>query len=79
MTEPEKKPASRGPREYEFLDIQLLYMVLVQSIKQLLGPMRLPQHEGHEIRMIMCLVILSGTDFTRNLPQLTGMFFHFLL
>lgn len=66
------KKQQRNPRQYEFLDVQLLYMVLRQSIRQLLGPLKLPLHEGHEIRMITCLVILSGTDFTRNLPWLTG-------
>lgn len=64
------KPAGRV---YEFVDVSVLYEVLVcLVIPQCVGGTRLPSHEGHEMSMLACLIGLSGTDFTRGLPLVSG-------
>ena len=73
-------PAKRGPGEdarksrvYEFVDVSALYEMLVcMVIPQAVLNARLPSHEGHEMSMLSCLIGLSGTDFTRGLPLVSG-------
>jgi hypothetical protein len=68
--EPSKRP--RG-RVYEYVDVRALYEALVcMVVPQCLAGARLPSHEGHEISMLVCLIGLSGTDFTRGLPLVSG-------
>jgi hypothetical protein len=61
-------------RVYEYVDVSVLYEVLVHMvIPQCVGRMgSLGAHEGHAISMLACLVGLSGTDFTRGLPLVSG-------
>jgi hypothetical protein len=65
-------PARRS-RVYEFVDVSALYQTLVcMVVPQAIHGSRLPSHEGHEISMLSCLIGLSGTDFTRGLPLVSG-------
>lgn len=41
-------------------------------IPQCLDRGALPSHEGHEVAMLVGLIGLTGTDFTRGLPLLSG-------
>lgn len=68
------QPARKAhQRVYEFVDVNLLFEVLVGSvIPQCVGRVRLPSHEGSEMSMLVCLIGLSGTDFTRGLPLVSG-------
>ena len=67
-TEPWRSSGRPG-RVYEYVDVRLLYESLVRDvIPQCLGRNSLPSHAGHEISMLVCLIGLSGTDFTRGLP-----------
>jgi len=60
-------------RVYEYVDVRLMYEVLTgYVIPQCVGRAKLPSHLGHEISMLVCLVGLSGTDFTRGLPLVSG-------
>jgi hypothetical protein len=68
-SEPAKK---RTPRTYEFVNIHALYEGLRQTIAQSLGRVQLPTHTGHEMGMLISLISLTGTDFSRNLPQMSG-------
>lgn len=64
--------ASKG-RVYEYVDVRALYEALLcVVVPQCVGRARLPSHEGHEISMLVCLIGLSGTDFTRGLPLVSG-------
>ena len=36
----------------------------------------MPTHRGHEMEMLVALIGLTGTDFSRNLPQLSGKTVH---
>jgi len=64
------KPAGRV---YEYVDVTLLYETLTcLVIPQCVGGARNPSHEGREISMLACLIGLSGTDFTRGLPLVSG-------
>lgn len=66
------KPAQREKRSYEYVDIQCLYEALRTAVLQSVGRTHLPLHAGHEVRMLMALVCLTGTDFSRGLPQVSG-------
>lgn len=65
----EKKAASKPVRSYEYLDILPLYQALKTVVLQSIGRTHLPLHSGHEVRMLVSLVCLTGTDFSRGLPQ----------
>ena len=64
--------ARRERRTYEFVHINALYWGLKQAIAQSVGRVTLPTHQGHEMAMLVALIGLTGTDFTRNLPQVSG-------
>lgn len=72
---PPKRPyckARGGPRTYEYVNIHALYEGLKDVISQSVGRIVLPSHAGHEMRMLISLIALTGTDFSRNLPQMSG-------
>ena len=68
------KRARTGPsRVYEYVNIGLLFAVLRDHvIPQCLGRTPMPMHRGHEIAMLVSLIGLSGTDFTRGIPLVSG-------
>ena len=66
------KRAKRERRTYEFVHINALYWGLKQAIAQSAGRVTLTTHQGHEMAMLVSLIGLTGTDFTRNLPQISG-------
>lgn len=66
------KPKQRPPRTYEYVDIHCLYQALRTVVLQSIGRTHMPSHAGHEVRMLMALVCLTGTDFSRGLPQISG-------
>lgn len=68
----EKQPRKRAPKEYEYVHIPTLYLCIQDGIRQCLGKMTAPFHKGHEVRMVIALIGLTGTDFNRHLPQLSG-------
>jgi hypothetical protein len=66
----EAKKARKPPREYEYVNIRMLYNAL-RCI--LVGPNGArPEDTGHEISMLVSLIGMSGTDFTRGLPFVSG-------
>jgi len=76
--EVDKKTAVTKPaRSYEYLDIQPLYQALRTVVLQSIGRTHLPLHSGHEVRMLVSLICLTGTDFSRGLPQVFFCFFLF--
>jgi hypothetical protein len=68
------KRARTGPsRVYEYVNIGLLFTVLRDHvIPQCLGRTPMHMHRGHEIAMLVSLIGLSGTDFTRGIPLVSG-------
>lgn len=64
--------AKRERRTYEFVHVNALHTLLLQAIAQSSGRVTVPTHAGHEMAMLVALIALTGTDFTRNLPQLGG-------
>ena len=68
-----KSPDAPKPhKEFEYLNVPLLYLTLKQAVSQATGKLLFHQHIGHEMRMITTLIILTGTDFSRHLPQVSG-------
>lgn len=63
------KEGRQPARMYEYLDIHPLYQALKTVIQQSVGRTHLPLHAGHELRMLVSLICLTGTDFSRSLPQ----------
>jgi hypothetical protein len=68
----EDKHSKRERRTYEFVHINPLYWGLKQAIAQSVGRVTIPTHQDHEMAMLVALIALTGTDFTRNLPQMSG-------
>lgn len=63
------KPA----RVFEYVDVRLLYEWLVcMVVPQCLGNSAIASHTGHEVSMLVSMIGLSGTDFTRGLPLVSG-------
>ena len=70
VSEDASKKPRKPPREYEYVNIRLLYNAL-RCI--LVGPNGArPEDSGHEISMLVSLIGMSGTDFTRGLPFVSG-------
>jgi len=60
-------------RVYEYVNAGMLYAALrTVVIPQCLGRTPMPTHAGHEVSMLVALIGLSGTDFTRGLPLVSG-------
>jgi len=75
LVEDKKKKESeskRPKRKYEYVDIWKLIFGLKEAIHQSNGRVKLPLHDGHEMGMLISLISLTGTDFSRNLPQISG-------
>jgi len=72
----EKNPGAvevkKPKRKYEYVDIWKLIVGLKDAIHQGVGRVKLPLHDGHEMAMLISLITLTGTDFSRNLPQISG-------
>ena len=65
----EKRPG----RVYEYVDVRLLYEMLTGIVvPQCVGRAAQSSHAGQEISLLVCLIGLSGTDFTRGLPLVSG-------
>lgn len=62
----------KPPRAYEYVNVHALYEGLMQAVGQSTGRIRIPTHAGHEMAMLIALIALTGTDFSRNLPQMSG-------
>ena len=60
------KPAGK---EYEYVNVHLLYTALRSATLQCVGRVHMPTLVGHEMAMLTCLIALTGTDFSRGLPQ----------
>lgn len=67
-----KADGGRAPRTYEYVNIHALYTGLKDTVAQSTGRIRTPTHAGHEMAMLIALIALTGTDFSRNLPQMSG-------
>ena len=67
------KAVSSPPRRaYEYVNIHALYAGLKDVIAQSTGRIALTSHAGHEMGMLISLIALTGTDFSRNMPQMSG-------
>jgi hypothetical protein len=65
-------PASKGKRTYEYVNIPLLYTCMRSVISQCFGRAQLTSHLDQYMLMLLSLIGLTGTDFTRSLPQVSG-------
>ena len=65
-------PSRRAPRTYEYVNIHALYAGVMDVIAQCTGRVRIQTHAGHEMAMLISLIALTGTDFSRHLPQMSG-------
>jgi hypothetical protein len=60
-------------RVYEYVDIGALYYTLVGVLNFCKGrSVVLTDHDGYEMQMLAALIGLTGSDFTRNLPLISG-------
>lgn len=54
-------------RVYEFVNVGVLHSHLIHRLIPGSAP-----PTGHEMRLLLVLIALSGTDFTRGIPQISG-------
>lgn len=59
-------------RTFEYVNIPLLYAGLKDAVAQCMGRLGSPTHERHYMSMLLALIGLTGTDYTRGMPQLSG-------
>lgn len=70
---PRKRDESGRPkRTFEYINIPALYHALSEVCAQCMDRMRSPTHSQHLMSMLLVLIGLTGTDFTRSMPQLSG-------
>ena len=68
----EKAEKQRSKRTFEYVNIPSLYHAIREVFAQSMGRMQSPTHSQHLMSMLLSLIGLTGTDFTRNMPQLSG-------
>jgi hypothetical protein len=68
----EKGKARAYKRTFEYVNIPALYHALSEVCAQCMDRMKSPTHSQHQMSMLLVLIGLTGTDFTRNMPQLSG-------
>jgi hypothetical protein len=68
--EDEKK--GRPKRTFEYVSIPALFRALSDVCAQCMDRMRSPTHSQHQMSMLLALIGLTGTDYTRGMPQLSG-------
>ena len=67
-----KESGKLTKRTYEYVNIPLLYEALHSACAQCLGRLRSTSHDTLMMRMLLALIGLTGTDFTRPMPQVSG-------
>lgn len=68
------KEKKHNPREYEYVYIHALYVGVINMIRQSIMSLRIISHQRHEMHMLVALIALTGTDFSRHLPLVSGRF-----
>ena len=68
--EPKAKEDAR--RAFEYVNIPLLHHALRDMLLQCTRQMDSPTHSWHHMSMLLGLIGLTGTDFTRGMPQVSG-------
>ena len=67
--EPKAKEDAR--RAFEYVNIPLLHHALRDMLLQCTGRMDSSTHSRHHMSMLLGLIGLTGTDFTRGMPQVS--------
>ena len=62
----------KNKRTFEYVNIPQLHSAIRDVFAQSMGRLQSPTHSQHLMRMLLALIGLTGTDFTRNMPQLSG-------
>ena len=68
----EAAKAGRARRTYEYVNIPLLHESIRSVISQCFGRAKMISHSDQYMLMLLSLIGLTGTDFTRPLPQVSG-------
>ena len=63
---------STPKRTFEYVNIDMLYLCLKDVFQQCMGRMTSPSHSQHLMSMLLVLIGITGTDFTRSMPQVSG-------
>jgi hypothetical protein len=64
---------SKSKREYEYLDVNLLYLILVRDVfPQCVDRAIISGIRGKEINLLIGLIGLTGTDYTRKISGVTA-------
>jgi hypothetical protein len=67
-----EKETQKSRRTFEYVNIPQLHSAIREVFAQSMGRLQSPTHSQHLMSMLLALIGLTGTDFTRNMPQLSG-------
>ena len=67
-----KEEGEVSRRTFEYVSVPALYQGLRDVLAQCIGRIASPSHEAHYMSMLLALIGLTGTDYTRGMPQLSG-------
>ena len=62
----------KNRRTFKYVNIPQLHSAIREVFAQSMGRLQSPTHSQHLMSMLLALIGLTGTDFTRNMPQLSG-------
>jgi len=68
----EPKVARCNHRTFEYVNIPTLFDSIRDTFNQCMGRAGYPTHSPHVMAMLTALIGLTGTDFTRHIPQVSG-------
>lgn len=75
-TEKENEKNEKTPkltrRTFEYVNIPMLYEALRTVFAQCMGRVEAVSHTAHIMAMFLSLIGLTGTDFSRHMPQISG-------
>ena len=69
---PVPKVSRCSHRTFEYVNIPSLYQSIRDVFAQCMGRASCPTHSRHIMAMLTALIGLTGTDFTRHIPQVSG-------
>ena len=68
----DKEEKDKFKRTFEYVNIPSLHLAIRDVFAQSMGRLKSSTHSQHLMSLLVSLIGLTGTDFTRSMPQLSG-------
>jgi hypothetical protein len=69
---PQKESQPKKRRTFEYVNIPALHDAMRTVVSQCFGRAKIVSHSDQYMSLLLTLIGLTGTDFTRSLPQVSG-------